>query len=279
MADNSRNGNAIIPEDKDRQLSLPSELANRGLQLAARIELQRNIQKYQKSIRYFPGFDDRSRMNFSKNGGFAAIYCSPSGQGDPRSKELVIWDVNTGSTTTLSEKIHGMNLDSICSAALSDSGDMALTSYKGAIILLWDVKNNRVVNIFKIDDTSPISQREVSRGLNFSPDDRYFAAGNFFHVTIRETNSGRETMRFRAMIDDSNEMAFSEDGNKFIIANTYFSETSLNCHTMSFVDIRGRQQTISFQETNNISSVSLFPDNERPDFKLKRTYSQGEPIA
>jgi WD40 repeat protein len=263
MADDSQNGNAIIPEDKDRQLSVPSEIANRGLQLVARIELQRNIQKYQKPIRYFPGIDDRSRINFSKNGCYAAIFCLPSSQGNPRSKELIIWDVNTGSTKTLTEKMHGMNLGPICSAALSCSGDMALTSYKGAIILIWDVKNSQIINKFKIDDTAPISQEGISWGLNFSPDDQYFAAGNFFHVTIREIKSGQETNRFRAMIGDSNEMAFSDDGNKMVIGNTYFSETNLSCHTMSFVDIRGRQQTISFKEANNISSVSLFPDNLR----------------
>lgn len=237
MDDDFRNGNVILPEDNNRQLTLPSEMTSRGLQLAARIELQRNIEKYQKPIRYFPGFDERSRINFSRNGGFAAIYFFLSIHGDLRNTDLLIWDVNTGSTTMLSKKMHGMNLGTICSAALSSSGEMALTSYQDAIVLLWDVKNKQVVKKFKIDDTAPVS-RGVLGGLNFSPDDKYFAAGNFYNVTVRETRSGKEMHRLRAMIDTPNEMAFSDDGSKLVIGNTYWSEKDFHCHNMYLVDIK-----------------------------------------
>jgi len=49
MDDDSRSGKAIVPDDKSRELSLPSEMIHRGLELAIRIERKQGIQPVQPS--------------------------------------------------------------------------------------------------------------------------------------------------------------------------------------------------------------------------------------
>ena len=44
MEDDSHTNHAIIPEDKSKGLSLPSEMIRRGLELAIRIEQKQEIQ-------------------------------------------------------------------------------------------------------------------------------------------------------------------------------------------------------------------------------------------
>jgi WD40 repeat protein len=255
MTNDSQDRNMILPGDKNQHLALPSEMASRGLELAANIALQRNVEMYQKPVCFFAGFDHKSWIIFSGNGCIAALHCFL------RENDLLLWDAINGSTTTLSTRNRAEG--AICGAALSSTGEKALTSHSKAIVLLWDVKNREVINKFRIDDTAPVSQNGVSRGVIFSPDDRYFAAGNWFNVTIRETLSGREVRRFTAMIDSPNEIAFTNDGSKLAIGNRIYSE-KMNCvRTMYYVDIPTGKEIRIFDEAINISSVSIFPDNRK----------------
>ncbi len=89
-ADHPPSGHGLIPEDKDRRLSLPSEMVDRGLELAIRVERQHGIEKYRKPILKFPSLLNRSCVNFSKNGEFAAITSHGRQKDNPG---LVIWNM------------------------------------------------------------------------------------------------------------------------------------------------------------------------------------------
>ena len=51
MDEDSQTGNAIVPEDKNKQLSLPAEMVQRGIELAIRIEQKQGIQQIPKPDR------------------------------------------------------------------------------------------------------------------------------------------------------------------------------------------------------------------------------------
>ena len=50
MDDESRHGKAIVPEERTRELALPSEMIHRGLELAVRIERKQGIQPAESSV-------------------------------------------------------------------------------------------------------------------------------------------------------------------------------------------------------------------------------------
>ena len=43
-------GSELVPGDKDRRLSLPSEMVNRGLELAAQVERQQGVERHNETI-------------------------------------------------------------------------------------------------------------------------------------------------------------------------------------------------------------------------------------
>ena len=80
----------IIPEDTNRELILPAEMANRGLELAKKIEKQHAIEKYGTPILKFPGLLNRSCVTFSGNGEYAAITSHGKQKDNPG---LMIWNM------------------------------------------------------------------------------------------------------------------------------------------------------------------------------------------
>ena len=48
--DHKPSGSELVPGSKDRRLSLPSELVDRGLELAARVERQRGAERHNRAI-------------------------------------------------------------------------------------------------------------------------------------------------------------------------------------------------------------------------------------
>ena len=86
----SANEKAIVPIDGNSQLALPLEIVNRGLDIATRLEYQRNIQIYKKPIRSFAIDHKFGFIDFSKSGKFAAIV---EAQSNPR---LFVVDIDNG---------------------------------------------------------------------------------------------------------------------------------------------------------------------------------------
>ncbi len=48
--DHMPSGSELVPGDKDRRLSLPSEMVDRGLELAARVERQQGVERHPPTI-------------------------------------------------------------------------------------------------------------------------------------------------------------------------------------------------------------------------------------
>ncbi len=256
MADDSRTSNAIIPEDKNKQLSLPSEMVNRGLRLADRIEFQQKIQKYQKPVCCFPGIQAPSCIDFSKNGEHAAIThfgnLHAPGIVNP---ELIISDITRENIRILSAKEQGLDLGLIYSIALSTVGDLALAGYADGSILCWDIKNRRLLSRY-INRTA---EKQRICCLKFSPDDNFFSSSNGFYTKIIDTGSGTEIQRFKGGLRFYNQLAFSNDGSKLLVQHGELSGA------MKLVYLNTKQELILFRGPigRDYFAVSIFPDSRR----------------
>jgi WD40 repeat protein len=264
MAEDPRTGNAIIPEDKNRELSLSSEIVSRGLGLVAKIENQRDIKKYKQPIRYFVGFHaPQCCMDFSRNGEFALItrYGHLYNNPEFENPELTVWEVANGNTRVLSAKEHGLALRYVYSVALSHSGDFALVGYDDGSIVCWDVKNDLILHEFignpKYGELEEGAKQDCSvRSVLFSPDNQYFAEGNHLHARIRSIESGVEIQQLNKRIDFYNQMAFSYEGGKLLVGSLPDFST--------LIEVGGKQESLSFGGPSDaIAAVSIFPDRQK----------------
>ena len=307
--DHSPTDYGIIPEDTNRQLSLPSEMVNRGLELAIRIERHQGIEKYKKPILKFPGLLNGSCISFSRNGELAAITSYGKQKDNPG---LVIWNVVnrilsvfpeagfkkaapsrffieriptdeqmgvTKESTPISEIMISATEArykpigdpestpwSIYSVALSKCGDLALIGYGDGSIYRCNIVDH-VIRDFSVIAKAPYDryERKVS-AIAISPDDRFFAECTGFLVRIRDTKSGKEIKQFSGRNPYYNQIAFSDDGSKLLIANgeqTHFK--SIWGTFMTLLDINGKQPPILFggNRIMKITAVSIFPDNQK----------------
>ncbi len=91
MADNPASHQFdLVPEEAGRQLVLPAEMISKGLELAIRIEKRQGLIKYDTPILKFPGLLQKSCINFSRDGKFAAITSYGKQADNPG---LVIWNI------------------------------------------------------------------------------------------------------------------------------------------------------------------------------------------
>jgi WD40 repeat protein len=204
------NNKVIAVSESNRQLSLPSEIVSRGIDLAARIESQRGIKKYQRPIRYFPGIHAPSCIDFSRNGRFAAI-TSYAGY-DNADPDLLIWDVAYAKITIFSLREGGHNYGGyFFSVALSDSGDLAAVGYDDGGILCWDVREN-ILRDFRGKTYNTYGDAAVC--TVFSPDEQQFAINIGYGARLYDSGSGEFIGDFRPHKTDANyynQMVFSND--------------------------------------------------------------------
>lgn len=251
----------IIPDETDRHLALPSEMVSNGLELAIRIEKRQGLAKYNKPILKFPGVLKGSCIHFSRDGKFVAITSYGKQKDNPG---LVVWNVvMKGSLSIFPEAgLEGTGPRHIYSVALSQHGDLALIGYGDGSLYRSDIVDHVIRNYSMIDkDPYP---HQVS-AITFSPDDRYFADCTGPVVRIRETESGKEIQRWQAYNPYYNQIAFSDDGSKLLIAHgeqTVYKGWGSNFLTL--LDLSGKQAPVFFggDRIRDASAVAISPDNQ-----------------
>ena len=282
--------NAIIPTDSNKSLSLPTEMVNRGLVLATRLDLKH----IQTPLKQCQGSYTLACASFSKNGKFTLI----SGYGRQGSNpSLIIWNVVDGNRTV------ALLLDQVgeivYSTALSKNKDFALVGYASGNVLCWDIRNHtaryfspdtrnphqRTCQIMPIQfspeqsfkakassenlkkTTSNQPDRSVT-SIVISPDERYFAeCTGHIRIRVREINSGKEIQQFSVgYLDYYHQMAFSNDGSKLVIAK---GETTTNKGGMlslvTVFDLTGKREPLMFGGDRIIdaTAVEFFPDDQK----------------
>jgi WD40 repeat protein len=286
--------NAIIPADSHRSLLLPVEMVNRGLVLATRLELKRNIQDFQTPLRQCPGSYTPACVKFSKNGQFALI----TGYGKHvSSPSLILWNAIDGSRiiTLLPEQ----GQEYVHSVALSKNAEFALVGYSDGHILCWSIKTG-TARCFPADtndahprhlpilpmrfspDQSFQDQRASANkrspthnqpdrsvtSIAFSPDERLFAeCTGHVHIRIREIGSGKEIQRLQVgYLDYYNQMAFSDDGSKLVVARGR-STTSKGgmLSLITLFDLTGKREPLMLGGDRIIAATAVvfFPDNQK----------------
>jgi len=285
----------ITPEDKNRELIIPAEMANRGLQLAVKIETQLVSKKCHKPILSFPGILNRSCVTFSKNGEFVAITSHGKQKDNPGlvvlnlvNLELSInpepgfliapppfsllerlihngpgvGDVKISTSNNLykpagdpSSKPRDINC-----VALSKSGELALIGYCDGSIGYCDIKDG-VISGMRIIGKDPNGNQLGA--IVISPDGYAFAESAGTVVRVWEMKTGREIMCLEGYNGYYNQLSFSEDGHKLLVANCKGKNNWPAC--MTLVDISGDTPSIVYpgDQTGDVSAVALSPDNHR----------------
>jgi WD40 repeat protein len=293
--DQPSEGYEIIPKDTNRELIIPAEMANRGLELAIKIERQQAIEKYQKPILKFPGLLNRSCVTFSKNGEFAAITSHGKQKDNPG---LVIWNMvnlvlsifpEAGfqvaapphffveripkEATSISDiKISvsskrykpigdpASKLWDINCVALSGSGNHAVIGYVDGSIGYCDVNDGTISDI-RIVGIDP--NRHNIGAIAISPDNNFFAEAAGSIVRLWEMKSGREIWCLEGYNRFYNQLSFSDDGSKLLIANCKRLHDMPAC--MALMDVYEKNPHFSFinDQSGNISAVAISSDNHR----------------
>lgn len=288
------NLNAIIPADSNKSLSLPVEMVNRGLVLATKLELKRNIQNYQTPSKQCPGSYTPACVSFSKNGKFALI----TGYGKRVSSPcLIVWNAidKSRNIAMLPQK----DQEFVYSTALSKNAEFALVGYSDGHILCWDIKKH-TARYFSTDTNNPYQgdrlvfsvkfsphqsfqdhrtsantknpttnqpDRSVT-AIIFSPDERYFAeCTGHLRIRIREIKSGKEIQRFSVgYLNYYNQMAFSDDGSKLVVARGENTTSKGGMRSsITLFDLTGKREPLMFDGDRIIqaTAVVFFPDNQK----------------
>jgi WD40 repeat protein len=293
MADdqNSR-GLELVSKKLNKELIIPAEMAKRGLELAISIEKRQNIEKCKKPILKFPGLLKRSCVTFSKNGILAGLSSHGKQKDNPG---LVIWNMDDFMLSVFPEagfqefapsqrfieqalkddppisdvKISAnlnrskTNYDSasypqdINCVAISNTGTIALIGYANGCIGYCDV-NDGVISDKRIISKDPKGQGVGS--IAISPDNHLLAVSVGLAVHLWETKSGMETCRLDGHNRFYNQLSFSDDGSKLLIA-----EISVNNRPcLALLDVNGRRSPLFFSNdrTKNISAVAISSNNE-----------------
>jgi WD40 repeat protein len=252
---------AIVPVDVNKQLALPPEIVNRGLDMAAKLEYQRNIQRYQKPLRYFSAPQSFGCIDFSRNGQYAVFRGPAAGYipVDGRYPIVSVIEILSGKVTPLYGRDYASHF--VVSVAISGTGNFALAGYDDGGILGWDIKN-------LIDyDFLGITYNSYEYSINhmvFSPDERYFAESISYRACIRETLTAKCLQRLDGHNMEYNQMAFSNDGSQLLIAGRGGTSSFAGSRGgMLLFDCKGNRAPKPLAEGKDIRAVSIFPDNKQ----------------
>jgi WD40 repeat protein len=286
--------NAIIPADSIKSLSLPAEMVNRGLVLATKLELKRNIKNYQTPLKQCQGSYTLACVSFSKNGLSALI----TGYGKRASNpSIVVWNASDESRiiALLSDQDSGF----VDSAALSKNAEVALIGYSDGHVVGWDIRSH-AARYFPADTNEPLppdhlmfsfkmnpgqSFQAQSDSVNtknstpnqpdrsvtaiaFSPDERYFAeCSGHSQIRIRDIQSGKEIICFPVgYLDYYSQIAFSEDGSKLVVARG--RPTTSKGGMLSLItifDLTGKREALMLGGDRIIdaTAVAFFPGSQK----------------
>jgi WD40 repeat protein len=290
----SSESHTIIPKDTNRELILPAEMTNRGLELAKKIEKQHAIEKYNTPILKFPGLLNRSCITFSRNGEYAAITSHGKQKDNPG---LMIWNMvnrmlsispdvafleagpppyileripREARTTAIGEIKISTDLNSklnvdparkpldIKCAALSKLGDIGLIGYADGRIGYCDIKDG-VISAIRVIGKDPNGQGVGA--IAISPDSYAMAISAGRTVRVWEAKSGREIQCLEGHNRFYNQLSFSDDGSKLLMANCNAKKDWTAC--LALLDIRGNSRPLAWcnDRTMDISAVAISPDN------------------
>jgi WD40 repeat protein len=242
----------IIPQHENRELILPVEMAKRGLELAIKIETHHEIEKPDQPIHRLPGLVHRSCISFSKNCDIAVITSHGKQKDNPG---LIIWN-------TVNKKLRFVvdaKIGDVYSLALSRSGDLILIGYgDGSIGQGKGINGEKLIyKIFSIDP----GRSEVT-ALCVSPDDQTFAECVNANAHIRELKKGKEIQRITGNNEYYNQLTFSDDGRKLVVAHGLGIKGWSRCLTL--LDVWGNTTPVVFcpDRIMSISAVAISSDNQ-----------------
>jgi WD40 repeat protein len=289
--DHGSHGFELVSKRSNKELVIPTEMAKRGLELAISIEKRQGIEKCKQPILKFPGLLKRSCVTFSKNGVFAGLSSHGKQKDNPG---LVIWNMDNLMLSVYPEAIfpefapfqrfieqalkdnspvsevkitanlnrRETNVDpasnprDINCVALSNTGAIVLIGYANGCIGYCDVKDG-VISEKKIIGKDPKGQGVGS--IVISPDNHLLAESCGFVVRLWEVGSGREIGRLDGHNRFYNQLSFSDDGSKLLIA-----EISINNRPcLTLLDVNGRRPPLFFSNdrTKNIAAVAISSNN------------------
>jgi WD40 repeat protein len=270
-------------------------MVNRGLKLAAKIEEQLVIKKCQKPILKFPGLLNRSCVAFSKNGELAAITSHGKQKDNPG---LVIWNLANRDLSVFPEagfqvaappeffverilkestdigniRISVSNKSykpigdpsskpwDINCVALSSLGDLVVIGYVDGSIGYCDIHDGTISDI-RIVGKDPFGLKVGA--IAISPDNYFFAEAAGPVVRLWEMKPGREIWCLEGYDRFYNQLSFSDDGSKLLIANCKRLHDMPAC--MALMDVHVKNPHLSFvnDQSGNISAVAISSDNHR----------------
>jgi WD40 repeat protein len=286
----------ITPENKHRELIIPAEMVYRGLRLAAKIEEQLATRKCQEPIVKLPGLLNRSCVAFSKNGKLAAITSHGKQRDNPG---LVIWNLSNRDLSILPEAgfqvaappeflieriveefsdVGNVNISvsnrkykpmgdpaskpwDINCVALSGSGSLALIGYVDGSIGYCDIDDGVISSEMRIVGRDPDGHKVGA--IAISPDNCVFAEASGSVVRLWEIKSGREIWCLEGYNRFYNQLSFSDDGSKLLIANCRRLNDMPAC--MALMDVHAKTPHLSFvnDQSGDISAVAISSDNHR----------------
>jgi WD40 repeat protein len=144
---------------------------------------------------------------------------------------------------------------------LSKLGHLALIGYIDGSIGYCDIKNGIISSKVIIIGNNPDGHRVGA--IAISPDNTFFAEANDDVVRLWDMKSGRDVWCLEGFDRFYNQLAFSDDGSKLLIANCRRLHGMPAC--MALMDVHVRNPHLSFvnDQSGNISAVAISSDNHR----------------
>ena len=150
-------------------------------------------------------------------------------------------------------------LDIEC-VALSRLGDICFIGYADGRFGYCDIKDGVISAITIIGKDT---KGQGIRAIAISPDNSAIAISAGMTIHVLEIKSGREIQCVEGHNRFYNQLSFSDDGSKLLVANCKAKKDWTAC--LAILDIRGNNRPFAWcnDRTKDISAVAISPDNRR----------------
>jgi WD40 repeat protein len=300
MSDQPQENHQIIPIDTNRGLSLPADMLKRGLKLAGKIESRLNIGQPNTPYLRFPGLLTSSCVSFSQNGEYAvltshgeqndnpglvvwniinhtlSVYPEAGYKGESPAPFFVEKvtpyftaatrdnDAISKTNICLSENIHKYVKDpastvwDINCATLTSNGEFSFIGYCDGSIAICSITNGLIgkFEIFHKDEFG----REV-KSIAISPNYHLLAASIGGYIILWDVRLQKEITRIKANNPFYNQLSFSTDNSKLLVANFLPKNGWIEVPTI--FDLTGKRYPVACvsDKSRYTSSVALSNDN------------------